>query len=701
MDTQPRSPSHASQQGSVVVILAIAIGMLIALLGSIQIGYSFYVKRELQKAADMAALSGVQELIPDDVNSCTEAALNRALSIAHHNTGNLKDLSATNIEPICGSWAVPANYNSEAGAPHPSFFVAGKTPYNAVQVKINYDIPPIIPLFDASEGSASAVAVSTEPVAAFSVGSRLLSVRSDGLVGSLLSTVGLQPDLLTVLDSTGLANARITPAGLLQALGLPASIALGAGSPDDLLKLEQLTLGDLLNATVTAVSQSGVADTSVSLLNDAIQTILSIHKLDVPIKLFGDQGVMAIVKTAEAAAALQTQVNVADLISTTLMMANGTNLINLPLNNVLFAVEGKVQVVEPPSIGVGPAGTVAHSAQIRIYLRVTTDSIPVVGPLLRTAGTYVDIPIIVEVANSKGRLANVCAAPIENNQATIDVSSTAVNLCVGRFQSMDANGNQFFSTTNACHDDAMDPDSGVLARYKVLNILNILPISSRVAMPLFPTPQPVPVTLTAPESENSSKTVQTGNLDLAQTAKAAADAVLGGILGDLLGPSPGYSTNSQTETDLAKELVLRDNGGSRSVSEVVNSLQWSREALDALGSRMTSNGLTGFVGGTLQVVGNTLNTILIAPLADLGCTLAGLGGQKKVNECRVNGVKTLALSGDNFVAGLASIAIALLQPLLDPLSQTLQQLLDVLGVNLGETDVSLHAVQCGAPRLVE
>jgi hypothetical protein len=49
MDTQPRSPSHASQQGSVVVILAIAIGMLIALLGSIQIGYSFYVKRELQK----------------------------------------------------------------------------------------------------------------------------------------------------------------------------------------------------------------------------------------------------------------------------------------------------------------------------------------------------------------------------------------------------------------------------------------------------------------------------------------------------------------------------------------------------------------------------------------------------------------------------------------------------------------------------
>src|SRR5690606_7566360 len=132
---------------------------------------------------------------------------NRALSIAHHNTGNLKDLSATNIEPICGSWAVPANYNSEAGAPHPSFFIAGKTPYNAVQVKINYDIPPIIPLFDASEGSTSAVAVSTEPVAAFSVGSRLLSVRSDGLVGSLLYTVGLQPDLLTVLDSAGLANA--------------------------------------------------------------------------------------------------------------------------------------------------------------------------------------------------------------------------------------------------------------------------------------------------------------------------------------------------------------------------------------------------------------------------------------------------------------------------------------------------------------
>ena len=44
--------------------------------------------------------------------------------------------------------------------------------------------------------------------------------------------------------------------------------------------------------------------------------------------------------------------------------------------------------------------------------------------------------------------------------------------------------------------------------------------------------------------------------------------------------------------------------------------------------------------------------------------------------------------------------MTLLQPLLGMLSTLLQQLLDLLGLSVGQTDVSLLSVDCGKPRLV-
>ncbi|MNU09915.1 hypothetical protein D3C72_2567660 [compost metagenome] len=49
---------------------------------------------------------------------------------------------------------------------------------------------------------------------------------------------------------------------------------------------------------------------------------------------------------------------------------------------------------------------------------------------------------------------------------------------------------------------------------------------------------------------------------------------------------------------------------------------------------------------------------------------------------------------------MLSIVVNLLQPVLSPLSALLQQLLDMLGVSVGQTDVSLLSVDCGQPRLV-
>jgi len=131
---------------------------------------------------------------------------------------------------------------------------------------------------------------------------------------------------------------------------------------------------------------------------------------------------------------------------------------------------------------------------------------------------------------------------------------------------------------------------------------------------------------------------------------------------------------------------------------VVNDMQWSKTAMDQLGARLTTGGLTGVLGGTLQLVGGILNSLLLAPLSDVTCSLALV--PDAIRQCRVNAVGTLALNGSGQVGGVLSVVMALLDPLLSSLSVVLQQLLDVLGLSVGQTDVALISVDCGKPRLV-
>ncbi|MCR2162362.1 hypothetical protein NSX42_23735, partial [Salmonella enterica] len=80
---------------------------------------------------------------------------------------------------------------------------------------------------------------------------RLLRLQKGGLLSQLLSTVGATPAQLDILDAAGLATVNITPSGLLEALGLPVSVATGVGTPSQLAALNNLTLGQLLQATLT------------------------------------------------------------------------------------------------------------------------------------------------------------------------------------------------------------------------------------------------------------------------------------------------------------------------------------------------------------------------------------------------------------------------------------------------------------------
>ncbi|MCD0505385.1 pilus assembly protein TadG-related protein [Bordetella petrii] len=693
-------PAPSGQRGSIAISAAFAVLIGMVVLLSVQVGYLFYMKRELQKAADLAALSAVQVLAPtgapSDCAAGSPVTVAAQASAVANVPGFVDTVTAADVTVDCKYWDPT---RADAGGMHlfePDAATGGRV--NAVRVRIDKTLSALIPSVvgdwvGGTRASVVAVASNTAPTAAFSVESRLLRLASDGLLGKLLATLGATPNQLTVLDSAGLVNLDVTPSGLLQQLGLPLSVLSGIGTPEELAALDAVSLGDLLNATLAVAQRtSGTAQAQVGLLANIINVMLDVAPLDIPIKLFGDGGLLDAHLATDAQSALQADIKVIDLLQTSLMIANGDNLINLGLDVPILGVQSRVRVVEPPSIAVGGVGTRASTAGVRVYLRLKTESIPVVGPLLSTLGTKVDLPLIIEAGQSDATLTALCQAPLTPQQATFDVRSSVANVCLGKFPAMDpSNDETFFSRTNACIEEEFTS----VQRHQVLNVLGILPLTSRVALPVFRAGTPVSVTLTEPPSPDANKTVVATDLDLAATAADVTDAVVGGILGDLLGS--GTSLNAQQRKELAAQLVGPSANG-RSITQVVNELQWSRQAMDTLGQRMSQGGLTGVLGGTLQVVGNVLGSLL-SPVLDIGCGVGGLFGNLK--QCRIDTVADLVLNaGGNSINGLLSVVVALLEPLLDPLSALLQNLLNLLGLNLGETDVSLLSVDCGKPRLV-
>ncbi|WP_082878817.1 pilus assembly protein TadG-related protein [Achromobacter ruhlandii] len=681
---------------TVAIVFAVIVGLV--LLGVAQLGYAYYMKREMQKATDLAALSAVQVLGMGAPADCARAqAAGQAAVLA--NVPNILDtFAAGDVTVECKLWDTPRPDASGMYLFDPS---SGQVP-NALRISLNKTLSSLLPAFivGGTPVQTISVAANTQPVAVFTVGSRLLRLQKGGLLSQLLATVGATPAQLDILDAAGLASVNITPSGLLEALGLPVSVATGVGTPAQLAALNNLTLGQLLQATLTVMNKAGdTAGASLGLLTNAINVVLNVMPVNLPVKLFGDGGVLDLnVISGDINSALQANVNALNVLETALVIANGQNLVNLGLNVPLLGVQSQVRIVEPPSIGVGGVGTQATSAGIRVYLRANTSNIPLVGPLLaNTLGTKIDLPIIIDVAQSTGTVSRLCQAPLTESQATIDVTSSVANICLGRFPGMSSAVDNvqanFLSITNSCQPSSF----AAIQRYQVLNVLGILPLTSKVTLPIFNSTAPVSVTLTEPPSPNSTATVNATSINLGALASNLADAVVGGILGDLIGT--GTPLTPEQRASLATTLV--GGGGSnpgKSISQVVNDMQWSSTALNQLGQRMSTGGLTGVLGGTLQLVGNLLNSLLLAPLSDVTCLLAIT--PDAIRQCRVNAVSTLALSGGNQVGGVLSIVVTLLQPLLGMLSTLLQQLLDLLGLSVGQTDVSLLSVDCGKPRLV-
>src|SRR5690606_34521826 len=156
----------------------------VTLLASADLGYLFYMKREMQKVADLSALAGAQRI---DKRNCGPA-IAAATGNANLNMSRYSMTLPASQNPItCGRWdpAAPAATTTVASEATPTERYDGNwvrtyfgTPvtgadFNAVKVAFTQEVPMFFSFMGTRTVSVQAIAIRDTPLATFSVGSKI------------------------------------------------------------------------------------------------------------------------------------------------------------------------------------------------------------------------------------------------------------------------------------------------------------------------------------------------------------------------------------------------------------------------------------------------------------------------------------------------------------------------------------------------
>lgn len=693
---RPGAPRRR-QQGGIAVFAAIGIGVLVSMLALLDIGFMYHYKREYQKAADLAAMAGASQL--DE--GCDEA---KALAVAS---------AATNLTVQWASEAF-AEGGVRCGVLVSRVFEVNEGPEaTAVRVIIS-GTPPRFFLPTRRIVVASAIASSGDPVAAFSVGTRLARLSGNSVVGDTLQMIGLDPERIDVMGYNGLVDAVVTPRGILAALGIPVSADLTVADFNQLLSVQRLTLGQVMDATLIAAGREDLIALNTVVLN-ALRPALGVPSLDsIVLPLGSGSGTTGLFAPIEAgvASALDVSVNALDLITTAITVASSRRGIDIETTRLdipgLGTVTVKAGVIEPPAIGIGGPGTRAYSAQTRIFAHINLSTDNLAGGLLNILGTQltINLPITIDVASAMGVLDNLCTAdlkslnrpscPLGQDCAVIDVDMQAAKICIGSIQE-----SALFSDSSSC-DLVANNDASVRLRIAGLNLVNMVGL-----------PQPyVDIGSNNGASTLAQGFVQTldSSLGLGESVRQLTDAFLAGVLAEGLISGPAMSQSYRH--GLAKKIWQQHGGGQCGLLNVGcrhAALTASRESIEGSIDGL-SKFMTDVIGGnqlvrsvlSLDVVG-IINLIvggvdgLLSGLGDVACTL--VSNDMCINQL-ANSLNNSYVSGDNAIrsgnAFLSGLILPVLKPILDAVGDdVLMPLLeDVLGLQVGQTDVAVMDIQC-------
>lgn len=753
------SSSRQSQHGAFSIMAAATLLMsLLFLVLVLDSGRLYLEQRHLQKIADTAALETIAKVTN---GNCSSDDISVVAGYAEGNASRYGSSGETLITQCVTVSSInglrQATLDSENG--RAVKVTTAKTVPASLVIKAQSligNIPSTIRL------QATAVAERGEPTASFTVGSQLLRLENSRLLGQLLKTVGLNPEHLTVLDSKGLANAMITPAGLLKALGIDVGIhELKALSPQGLIDLVDTKIGLIGIDELLAVSAEVVSDSALGVDLDVLrQGILSSPLLkDIKLNLLGDEtraGLLNLTSNTEGplGSALDAQVNLGDIISTSILLGvheTGQGLLIPGLN--LLGQRVELGIVEPPSIGVGPVGTTAYNAQVRLYIGVDTNNL--LGGALRwltetILGTRINLPIWIDVVSGQGTLEEI---DCNSQPPTVDISveSKILNVCVGKLPD-----NLKWSSSASCETNLQDD--------QLIKLLHLPILSGKTHIPALKHDDML-VNMIAGSTVSTSP----NKLDLGNTVEGIVNGLLDLLSGlfrrpDAMNNNPNLDYSQAGQDRLIESLAIQylqatavTPGGAYNVKNVTDLILNGGSELDENGKQIISplvdenwiipksipttcllvtcpsrlwndgtfseafkaysepHGLLDLLGiSTLDNGYYACGGLLSALLAWNTCIENNLVKFLKAKPGGIN--MNSSIDGDNISDPNVSVdtmqckgilcillkpVVLLLKPILNGVGGLLNLVLNnLLGIELGRTDVTVSSINCNNPMLV-
>lgn len=420
-----------NKSGNIAITAGLTAPLFVGILAlGVDYGALTLQKRELQQTADLAAISAAAAVNPDQAVLQYFKLNGKKIGIKTEN-GLLTDtgfVSADIEGELAGvdgyATVTKGRYVPDSTVDVGQRFVADASPTNAVKVEIveKGQIYFASSFTTAPKISAVGTAAASR-VAAFSVGSRLLSLN-EGLLNAVLSGLLGSSVNLKLMDYQALVSADIN---LLKTIDILAiDLGLQAGTYRDLLA-KDITLSQFLNALGrTGGLQPSLVATIKTLERAANKTSISLP-LEKIVNLGPFLGNM--VGSGEN---LKVTAELFDLVSAAAIAANGHQQIAINAGASvpgLAATKLTIAIGEPPvsapPLAVGSTGTVVRTAQTRLAIETS------VTGLKALLGLQINLPLYVEVANAEAKLADIRCMTPGNGAVDIDVVPGLAEIALG------------------------------------------------------------------------------------------------------------------------------------------------------------------------------------------------------------------------------------------------------------------------------
>ncbi|MGM0516312.1 MAG: pilus assembly protein TadG-related protein [Pseudomonadota bacterium] len=412
IETSPIRMPNRRQRGSVIFsAFVLILGLAVAAL-AVDTGRLFFEKRQLQKAADMAALSAVNASgFCGTATGSMEARLKSAAENALTDNGFDTGASENHWDMLIGTASVEnglRQFERTDDVTDPRS--------DSVMVLASREVPASLLfggwLSDNSQTIEAVAAARDQTPVSFAIGSELvrLSTEDSALLGPLLGgLLGSEVDL-GLGGFEGLVNSHVSLLELQDAALL--ELGLDAGTVQGLLDTD-LSVAEFIRVLARAVDRAGFLDAGVYL--GELEAV-AVKADDLHLSL-GD--ILAI--DAPGPDALNAEINAGSLLMTGLVAGNLEHGVDVDLGVDLAGLTPggiglHLDLIEPPQMAVGPAGkkpksewdntgsltdewrTVASTAQGNLALQVPLDLLGLLS---------VDLHVDLELGRGEAALTSV------------------------------------------------------------------------------------------------------------------------------------------------------------------------------------------------------------------------------------------------------------------------------------------------------